>query len=123
MAESLSEKQRRFTRSLPLLIQYINSQPGHEAVAGELERRAAEAELNARQGDGISNSLHKIRLAIDVHLFVDGVYQQTTEAHARFGAFWKALGPDHRWGGDFKDKSGRPKPDGNHYSIEHNGVK
>jgi hypothetical protein len=78
----------------------------------------ASALRNNGKAGGIAMSNHQVGLAVDLNLFKDGVYLQTTEDHARLGAFWKALHPLARWGGDF-----RPKPDGNHYSFEYNGVK
>jgi len=62
---------------------------------------------------GHPNSCHKVYLAADLDLFKDGGYLADTEAHKELGAFWKKLGGC--WGGDFSN------PDGNHYSLEHNG--
>lgn len=101
---------------LPKLLTFILSQ-GYKVRGGELERSQAQAVDNASSGKGISNSLHLIRLAIDLHLFKDGKYLDTSEAHRPFGEFWKALNPLCAWGGDFS------KPDGNHYSVSHNGVR
>jgi len=60
-------------------------------------------------------SLHHKRLAQDLNLFHHGKYLRTTRAHRRFGLYWESLGGS--WGGRFKRK------DGNHYSLEHNGVR
>lgn len=60
-------------------------------------------------------SLHHKRLAQDLNLFHHGKYLRTTRAHTRFGLYWESLGGS--WGGRFKRK------DGNHYSLEHNGVR
>ena len=62
-----------------------------------------------------ANSVHKQRLAIDLNLFKGGVYQTSTEAHKPLGEYWKSLHPLCRWGGDFST------PDGNHYSMAHEG--
>jgi hypothetical protein len=117
MSETLREKQSRFARSFALLLQYMTLR-GYEYTLGQIKRTELEARANAASGAGIAQSLHLISLAGDVNLFKDGVYLDTTEAHAPLGQFWKSLWPDCRWGGDFK-----PKPDGNHYSIEHEGRK
>lgn len=116
MAETLSQKQRRFCRDVSLLIQYAYGE-GFELTFGDAYRSPQQAQANAEAGTGISNSLHTQRLAIDLNLFVDDEYQSDTEAHRPLGEFWKSLGEDHCWGGDFS------KPDGNHYSIEHGGRK
>jgi len=55
----------------------------------------------------IKNSFHGKRLAVDFNLFIDGVYQETTEAHEPLGLYWELIGGT--WGGRFND--------GNHYSY------
>ena len=114
---TLGEKQRLFSLLTSKLIMYANWM-GYELTYGETWRDPRIAQLNAQAGSGISNSLHLDRLAVDFNLFKDGVFLTRTEDHAPLGAFWKTLHPLCRWGGDFK-----PKPDGNHYSIEHDGRK
>lgn len=111
---TLGERQRLFMRLLPRLLDYINDS-GYECAGGELERSKAQAAANAAAGTGIANSLHTVRLAIDLHLFKDGMYLTATEAHRPFGEFWEGLHPECRWGGRFND--------GNHYSIEFEGRK
>lgn len=122
MSETLRQKRCRFSRSLPLLLNYMTLR-GYEYALDQVKRTTVEAQANAASGAGISNSLHLDGLAVDILLYKDGVYQETSEAHRPFGEFWKSLATDHRWGGDFRDKAGNPKPDGNHYSIEHEGRK
>lgn len=114
MAETLRQKQCRFARAVPLLLQYMTAL-GYEYTLGEAWRTQAQANANAARGAGISNSLHIERLAIDINLFKDGNYLEDSEAHRPFGEFWKSLGADYFWGGDFT------KPDGNHYSVGHGG--
>lgn len=114
----LIEKQFLFMRLLPRLLDKAH-ELGFDVTGGELERTEAQAEVNAASGTGISNSLHKKRLAIDLNLFKDGSYLTKTEDHLALGTYWKLLHPLCRWGGDFTGK----RPDGNHYSIEHEGVK
>ena len=113
---TLGEKQRRFTELVGRLIQWAYAN-GYELTWGEAYRTPEQAALNAKSGAGISNSLHTKRLAVDLNLFIGDVWQQTTEAHRPLGDYWKTLDPETRWGGDFT------KPDGNHYSLEHEGVK
>jgi hypothetical protein len=122
MSETLRQKQSRFARSVPLLLQYMTLR-GYEYTYGETKRTQAQAAANAASGAGISNSLHIDGLAIDINLFKDGIYLSSGEEHKPFGEFWKSLGEDHAWGGDFKDARGNPKPDSNHYSIAHDGRK
>jgi len=60
-------------------------------------------------------SLHGLRLAIDLNLFIRGEYMENTEAYLPLGEYWESLGGS--WGGRFS------KPDGNHFSLEHEGVR
>ena len=119
---TLGEKQELFMRLLPRLIDHAH-ELGFQVRGGELERSPAQAQANVATGAGIAKSLHLQRLAIDIHLFRYGRYLTTSADHADLGEFWKGLHPLCRWGGHFKDAYGRPKPDGNHYSIEHEGRK
>ncbi len=114
--ETLRQKQSRFVRLVGLLIEESYRQ-GFELTFAEAYRTPEQAKLNQQAGRGISNSLHTSRLAIDLNLFKDGVFLPDSTSHLPLGIFWESLAPDCRWGGRFK------RPDGNHYSIEHNGVK
>lgn len=113
---TLGEKQRRFAELVGKLILWAYGE-GYELTFGECYRTPEQAALNARSGAGISNSLHTKRLAIDVNLFVEGVYQTSSEAYRPLGDYWKTLDPEAAWGGDFG------KPDGNHFSLAHEGVR
>lgn len=114
---TLGEKQRLFARLVGQLLTWAYKS-GFELTFGEALRTDAQAAANAKSGAGISNSLHKIRLAIDLNLFVAGIYQTDSAAYKPLGAYWKSLHPLCRWGGDFVSR-----PDGNHFSIEHEGVR
>lgn len=111
----LGDKQKKFMRLLPRLIDYIHEQ-GYECTGGDLLRDPRVfGHVGTFKGYGHKNSNHKRKLAIDINLFLGGEYLDMTEDHQRFGEFWKSLDPDCRWGGDF------PTPDGNHYSIAYRG--
>lgn len=109
---TLSEKQALFTVMIAKLIFWADEH-GYRLTFGEAYRTPKQAELNAQSGKGIANSLHIQRLAVDFNLFINGVYQTTTDAHRPLGEYWESIGGT--WGGRFND--------GNHYSLEHNGVK
>lgn len=114
---TLREMQSLHVNCTSALLEHILAS-GYELTWGETLRKKAEAEANAASGAGIAHSLHLLGLAIDLNLFKDGVWLTDSQSHAPFGAYWKSLHPLCRWGGDFK-----PKPDGNHYSVEWQGVK
>ena len=111
---SLGDKQRRFTQCIGRLIAWAYEN-GFELTFGDAYRSPEQAAANAKAGTGIAASVHTQRLAVDFNLFIDGTFQQTTEAHRQLGDYWKSLDPEARWGGDFS------KPDGNHYSFTHEG--
>ena len=110
----LGEKQRIFAYNISGLILWAFEQ-GYEVTLGEAYRTPEQAALNAKTGAGIANSVHTQRLAMDLNLFKDGKFLTNSEDHKLLGEYWKALHPLNRWGGDFK------RPDGNHYSMTHEG--
>lgn len=114
MKETLGQKQRRFTRMLAELILEAYSL-GYEITFGEAYRPPETAALYARDGRGISNSLHTSRLAVDLNLFRNGTYLTDSKDYLPLGEIWEKMGG--AWGGRFS------RPDGNHFSLEHNGVK
>lgn len=111
----LGSKQRLFVKLVGSLIGWAYSN-GYELTFGETVRSVEEAKKNAEDGKGITNSLHVIKLAVDLNLFKDGVYQTSWEAYTPLGTYWKTLDPLCRWGGDFKSR------DADHFSVEHEGV-
>jgi hypothetical protein len=114
---TLGEKQRLFARLMGQFISWCFTN-GYELTFGEALRTQAQANANAVSGAGISNSLHLLKLAIDLNLFVNGVYQSDSAAYKPLGDHWKLMHPLCRWGGDFISR-----PDGNHFSLEHEGVR
>ncbi len=91
---------------------------GYELTWGETLRTKEQAEANAASGAGIKNSLHLVKLAVDLSLFKNGVFLTNKSDYQPLGDYWKTLHPLCRWGGDFT-----PKPDSDHFSITYNGVK
>lgn len=118
---TLSQKQRLFTRYVGMLIAWAYKQ-GYELTFGDAYRTPEQAAANAAAGTGIPNSLHSKRLAVDLNLFINGKYMTNSTDYKPLGDYWKKLDPLCRWGGDFKNALGKPKPDGNHFSLSHDGV-
>lgn len=111
--ETLGQKQRRFVRMVAALIDYAHAN-GYELSFGDAYRDPRVfGHVGEFRGYGNARSAHKQRLAIDLNLFRGGVYLSDTESHRPLGEWWESIGGS--WGGRFRD--------GNHYSIEHNGVK
>lgn len=110
----LSEKQQLFAQLVAQLITWAGDH-GYRLTFGEAYRTPEQAALNAKTGKGIGNSLHTQRLAVDLNLFINGQYKTDTAQYLPLGEYWESLGG--AWGGRFS------KPDGNHFSLEHEGVR
>lgn len=116
---TLGEKQRLFMQLIGKLLTWVYTpeSDGWAVTCAEFYRTPEQAALNAQKGVGISKSLHTLRLAADLNLFIGGVYQTDSEVYHEMGEYWESLHPLCRWGGRFS------KPDGNHFSLEHEGVR
>ena len=111
----LSEKQFKFTRLVSKLMQFAWDN-GYELKFGDAFRDPrAFGEMGKVISYGHPKSAHKQRLAIDLLLFKNGAWLTKTEDYKTLGVFWEGLDSDCRWGGRFAD--------GNHFSIEINGIK
>ena len=112
---TLREKQSKFVLMLSRLIAFAYSR-GYELTLGDAYR-------DDRVHYGHPNSLHRIRLAIDLNLFKEGKYLHGTEDHRELGEYWESIGGS--WGGRFRESPAGAGNgfDGNHYSLEHDGVR
>lgn len=142
MAETLGQKQERFSKAFALwTLEMVRR--GYGVRMGEALRSDEQAEINAlgpegrkylvailmphfpelarrianNTGSGIRNSLHEIKLAADPQLFYQGqwISDGASEHWLRAGMLWESMGADHCWGGRFGDA--------NHLSISHEGRK
>lgn len=138
---TLGEKQQLFVRCLAIWLPWALSR-GYQFSMGESKRSDEQAELNAigqmgretvaqlvqklypglaaairnnGKANGIRRTAHGKQLAMDWNAFKDGVYLTQTEQWRELGEYWESLHPLCRWGGRFGD--------GNHLSIEDDGVK
>lgn len=122
---NLIDKQKSFTRLIAKFLLWLDEN-GFEATFGETWRPPETAKAFAAEGKGIPNSLHCLRLAIDLNLFKDGKLLTRSVDYTAAGTAWKALSTTEInccWGGDFRDSRGWATPDGNHFSIEYGGAK
>lgn len=115
---NLIDKQKLFPHLLVQLLDWLDAN-GYEVTLGEAWRPPEMARMYAKDGRGIENSLHLSRIAIDLCLWKGGKYLTLSEDYRPAGEFWEKLShsPDYEcvWGGRFKD--------GNHFSVEHQGVR
>ena len=111
--ETLRQKQSRFATMVAKLILQANKM-GYQVTLGDAFRDPRlHGNMGVKKGYGHFKSAHKLRLAIDLNLFKNGEFLEGSEAHEALGKWWESQGGS--WGGRFND--------GNHYSLEHEGVK
>ena len=111
----LGEKQELFARLLATLLNKAH-ELGFSVRIGDVFRDPRVFGKNGeKKGYGHSKSGHKQKLAIDMNLFKGGNFLQETEDHKELGEWWESQHELCRWGGRFND--------GNHYSIEHGGIR
>lgn len=105
---TLREARVKFTCLLAQLILKAFDMGYEVALDEAMDRKTAKDPTS----DHMAGSLHDIGLAADLILYVDGVYQTTTEAYSDLGEYWESLDREHcKWGGRFRNK------DGNHFSF------
>jgi len=109
---TLREKQSKFAEMIWELLGEVRRR-GWEVTLDEFYRPPETAALYAKQGRGSVKSLHTLKLAADINLFIGGKYQQSTKAYEPLGVFWEGLGG--AWGGRFNDAR--------HFSLPHGGMK
>lgn len=106
---SLRQTQHDFARLIPRLIDKA-IELGYEVTLGDAYRDPrVHGTLGVRKSYSHPYSAHKLRLAIDLNLFRDGEYLETTDDHRPLGEWWEQQDLRCRWGGRFDD--------GNHYSF------
>ena len=106
----LLEAQFLFSELVPKLLTKA-FELGFEVTIGDAYR---DPRVFGRYGEhsvayGADRSNHKLRLAIDLNLFLDGEWLPDTSAHRELGVYWESLHEQCRWGGRFND--------GNHYEV------
>lgn len=111
---SLRKKQSEFAKLVGKLILKAYDL-GYEVTLGDAYRDPrVHGAMGVRKSYSHPKSAHKIRLAIDLNLFKNGEFLETSEDHRPLGEWWEKQHPMARWGGRFSD--------GNHYSFENDGV-
>ena len=113
---SLSKKQQQFTGCVASLITYAYSK-GYGLTFGDAFRDGrVHGDFGEKIGYAAGKSVHKLRLAVDLNLFIDGEYiTGDCPEYQDLGQHWKSLDDDARWGGDFNDF--------NHFSFMQWGCK
>ena len=111
MTKTLGEKKQLFAHNIARLILWANEQ-GYAITFGEALRTPEQQRIYLIQKKTkTKNSLHLLKLAIDLNLFKGGKFLDRAEDHKPLGEHWKSLDAGNTWGGDWGW-------DGNHYSYE-----
>lgn len=110
---TLLQKQQIFSTLVAKLILKANEM-GYSVTLAEAFRPEFTAKKYQEMGIGIENSLHSIRLAIDLNLFKPAnVWLRYSEDYRPLGEWWESQStPEYElcWGGHWKD--------GNHFSLK-----
>jgi hypothetical protein len=106
----IRDKQSYFAYHLAHLIIWIYSHPGWEVTLGE-----GSIEPTRKEHLHMEGSLHRMKLAQDINLFINGqwIYDGSHPAWTTIGEHWEQQHKLARWGGRFNDS--------NHFSFTHNG--
>lgn len=115
ISSSLVLKQIFFSECLARFIFDLKTL-GYGVTFGEAWRPPEMVELYAAQNRGIKNSLHPLRLAVDLNFFKDGSLAQTNQEIAVLWESYSTPQYTTRAGYYFQ------QPDSDHFSVEHNGV-
>ena len=119
MAASLLDHQFEFAEKLARLYTHIISS-GYKFSLGDSYRPPETAALYAAQGKGITNSLHCLRLAQDLNIFLDNKIIISKSGLWSIGTYWEDLSWgefNFHWGGNFKNL------DVFHFSLGYGGRK
>jgi len=99
---SLRPKQVIFLRNVAKLIEYSTTLPNLELTAGEMWRTAEQQEIYIAKGlSKAKRSRHQDRLAVDLNVFINGVYRTDKEAFKDLAKYWKELNPSNVSGYDW----------------------
>ena len=120
MPESLRQKQSRFAGMAARLILRAQ-QIGYDVTLGEAWRPPRHAALYDEIDPRSRNSMHVMRLAIDLNLYRDGEQLAGSKDHERLNEWWEGLHTDCRWGGRFTDPNSGCLNQESHYCIRYNG--
>lgn len=108
----LRARQSEFALAAAELILHINSIQYFSCTLGDTYRDPRVfGPFGEKKGYGRANSCHKLRMAIDLNLFINGEYITDHRGHDQIGPWWEQTYKsfDARWGGHFNDP--------NHYSF------
>jgi len=111
---TLREFQSVFLRNVASLITWA-FENGYELTGGELLRTKEQQEIYVNKGlSKTMNSQHLKKLAIDLNLFIDGIYQTDNEAYKQLAEYWESLHPNnvagYFWGWDANHFEMQQKP-------------
>jgi len=117
----LSQKQILFAHNVVDLLIWVHQHEGWEVTLDEVSRpKILQLIYVWAKKSKTLISKHLNRLAIDLNLFIDGVYVDDPEKYRPLGEYWESLGG--RWGGRFgvkpKDYDKKVGWDSRHFEFK-----
>jgi hypothetical protein len=95
-SSTLRTKQVVFLKNVAKLITFSSTLPGYEVTGGELWRTAEQQAIYVAKGlSKTKHSRHQDRLAIDLNVFINGVYRTDKSAYKPLAEYWKSLDPNN----------------------------
>jgi hypothetical protein len=116
---TLVEKQGKFTEFMSKFTLALIAK-GYTVTDSEAYRPLETALLYEKQGRGVANSLHCLRLARDINLFHGDQREVSFNGYLEAGELWESYSTQDFtccWGGRFL------RQDVMHFSFSHRGVK
>ncbi len=108
---TLRQKQSLFALNIAKLITWAFAN-GYEVTLGEASRPEELQQIYFNSGRSKTmDSRHLKRLAIDLNLFIKGVFKTDRESYKPLADYWKSLHPDNVAGYDWKF-------DANHFEMK-----
>lgn len=107
LSSSTVKKQWQFLIDFATLVLWVRDNlPTYMLTGGELWRHEIMQDYYRKMGlSQATRSKHQDRLAVDINVFIDGVYRTDGGAHKEIAEKWKSLSPSNvsgtEWGWDY----------------------
>lgn len=108
---ALFDKQVQFTRAIGKLIAFAESKNMLITFGDAYRDARAFGEYGKKRNYSAANSCHKLRLAVDFNLIIDGKLASPDD-YSELHDYWRSIGGAAQIPGDM-----------NHFSFEHNGCR
>lgn len=97
----LTEQQQYFTRMLTRLLNFAFDKDWGITLGEAWRSEETQKLYFEKKISKVKYGHHQKRLAIDLHIFINDVYNDDPENYKILANYWKNLDPDNIWGGDW----------------------